>query len=206
MLIRDCKFTAIDFESAGASPGHTDVPVQIGLISWSVKKGLHDPYVSYLQTEQPITWGSQKVHGITTEDLKDAPSFLSLWPLLRERLGDSVVVAHSCGTEKRFLRTFPGHQFGPWVDTLHLIRVLDPDASSHKLGPACASHGIAARLARHVPGKKWHDALYDAAASALLLERFVETYELADSPLENLTHPDLTAYHKARRNRNFRHL
>lgn len=60
------------------------------------------------------------MHGITTEMLADAPSFPSLWPAIRSRLGDAVVVGHNPATERKFLRRFPGHGFGPWLDTLAL--------------------------------------------------------------------------------------
>jgi len=199
VLIKDCVFTGIDFESAGAERGQTDVPVQIGIASWSVEKGFHDPYVSYLYTEQSITWGAQRVHGITTEDLRDAPSFLSLWPLLKERLGSSILTAHACGTEKRFLRTFPGHSFGPWIDTLHISRAAFPTEKKHKLENASTYAGITAELDTYITDRTWHDALYDATASVLLVADYITRHNLADHPLEYLTHPDLSAYHRVRK-------
>lgn len=197
--IRDLTFTAIDFESAGAARGQTDVPVQIGLASWSVEKGFFDPWVSYLYTEQPITWGAQKVHGITSDDLADAPEFLSLWPYLRDRLEGHVMVAHSCGTEKKFLRAFPGSNFDPWVDTLHVSRVCWPESPSHRLGTIVDEAGLSDELSTLVPGKKWHDALYDAAASVMILAHYIEQYSLEGHSLDILTYPDLSRYRHAKR-------
>ena len=114
----ECIFTAIDFESAGAARGMTDSPVQVGLASWSADSGHRDAFVSYLATDQPVQWSARKVHGIGPEDLENAPPLLSLWPELKSRLAGAVVVAHGKGTEKRFLRAFPGHGFGPWIDTV----------------------------------------------------------------------------------------
>lgn len=192
--IADQTFTAIDFESAGALRGETDVPVQIGLASWSLEKGFHDPWVSYLYTDQPIQWGAQKVHGITTDDLADAPSFLSLWPYLRDRLAGHVMVAHACGTEKRFLRVFPGHEFGPWVDTLHISRACWPTIASHKLGAIADHAGLTPSLQQWITGKNWHDALYDAAASVKILAHYITENDLGARSLDLLTHPDLRAY------------
>lgn len=105
--VYQCRFTAIDFESAGAVRGKTDTPVQVGLASWSPESGHSHAFVSYLRTDQPIHWAAQKVHGITAGDLKNAPSLLTLWPELKKRLSGAIVVAHGKGTEKRFCVHFP---------------------------------------------------------------------------------------------------
>lgn len=198
-LIRHCQFTAIDFESAGAARGRTDSPVQVGLASWSTERGHNEPFVSYLHTDQPIQWSARKVHGIGPEHLADAPSLLSLWPELKARLADAAVVAHGKGTEKRFLRAFPGHGFGPWIDTLLLSRAVWPDLKDHSLGALCDCHGLTVRVKSLIPGKSWHDALFDAAASLVLLEHLVGTLSLADRPVEILLHPDTSAWHQSKR-------
>ena len=198
-LIRQCRFTAIDFESAGAARGMTDSPVQVGLASWSVEGGHADPFVSYLRTDQPVQWSARKVHGIGPEQLTDAPSLLTLWPDLKRRLSGAVVVAHGKGTEKRFLRAFPGHGFGPWIDTLLLARAAWPDLSDHSLGALGASHGLTDAAMALVPEKSWHDALFDSVASLLLLERLIDTLALADHPVEMLLHPDTSAWHRKKR-------
>ncbi len=197
--IRDSRFTAIDFESAGAARGKTDVPVQIGMASWSLEESHHDAYVSHLSTDQPIQWSAQKVHGITKEDLADAPSLLSLWPECKNRLKDAVVVAHGRGTEKRFLRAFPGHGFGPWVDTLQLARALWPELEDHSLGALCDKLDLTAAIQELVPDKNWHDALFDAIASLILLVHIIELHQLADQDVEWLEHPDTSAWHQKRR-------
>jgi DNA polymerase III subunit epsilon len=198
-LVRHCRFTAIDFESAGASRGMTDSPVQVGLASWSAGAGHGDAFVSYLFTDQPVQWSARKVHGIGPEHLADAPSLLSLWPDLKQRLAGAVVVAHGKGTEKRFLRAFPGHGFGPWIDTLLLARAAWPDLPDHSLGALCGSHGLTDAIRKLVPEKSWHDALFDAAASLVLLEHLIEKLSLADHPVECLFQPDTSAWHKTKR-------
>jgi DNA polymerase-3 subunit epsilon len=198
-LIRHCRFTAIDFESAGAARGMTDSPVQIGLASWSPEDGHGDAFVSYLFTNQPVQWSARKVHGIGPEHLAQAPSLLSLWPELKCRLAGAVVVAHGKGTEKRFLRAFPGHGFGPWIDTLLLARAVWPNLKDHSLGALCETHGLTARISLLIPGKSWHDALFDAVASLVLLAHLIEALSLADHPVESFLHPDTSAWHKTKR-------
>jgi DNA polymerase III subunit epsilon len=199
MLIRDAIFTAIDFESAGTSRGNTDAPIQIGLASWSVALEHHHPFTSYLHTSQPIHWSAQKVHGITPGHLTEAPTLLSLWPDLKSRLAGAVVVAHSKGTEKRFLRTFPGHGFGPWIDTLHLARAAWPELAGHSLGALCDSLELTETIRAIVPGKAWHDALFDSVASLAVLARIVALHDLSDQPVDVLLHPDTSRWHRSRR-------
>lgn len=197
MRIKDALFTAIDFESAGTAKGRTDAPVQIGLASWSTSLNLHEPYVSFLHCDQEITWSARKVHGITTEDLKEAPSLLSLWPVLKSRLGAGPVVAHGHGTEKRFLRTFPGHRFGPWVDTLQLARAAWPDLPSHSLGDLCQKLELN-EFSELAPDRNWHDALYDSLASLAILAHLVKEFDLSEAPLDFLIKPDTSTWHRLR--------
>ena len=198
-LIRHCRFTAIDFESAGATRGKSDSPVQLGMASWSAGDGHANPFVSYLHTDQPILWSAQKVHGITLSDLTDAPPLLTLWPELKSRLAEAVVVAHGKGTEKRFLRAFPGHGFGPWIDTLLLARAAWPELGDHSLGALCEAHHLTATVRALVALRSWHDALFDSVASLVLLAHVIATHSLIDQPLETLLHPDTSAWHRRRR-------
>jgi len=197
--ISEHTFAAIDFESAGAARGKTDVPVQIGLATWSFDNGHADHYVSYLRSDRPITWAAQKVHGISTETLADAPPLITLWPQVKERLSGRIVVAHGYGTEKRYLRAFPSHGFGPWVDTLLLSRAAWPSLPSHALGDLCEHFELTHQISQLVPEKTWHDALYDATASLVLLEHLVRAFNLTELGIEVLLHPDTRDWHRLRR-------
>ena len=196
-LVSETRFAAIDFESAGAARGRTDEAVQVGLAEWSLGSGAERPFVSFLRAEGEITWAAGRVHGITRDDLKDAPPLVALWPRLKAALGGAAVVAHGHGTEKRFLRAFPGHGFGPWVDTLGLARAAWPGLKSHALGDVCAELGVGG-FGGLAPGRSWHDALFDALASLALLERVVRDFALADAPLEFLLRPDLSEWRRLR--------
>lgn len=197
--LRQCRFTAIDFESAGAARGKTDSPVQVGLAGWSVDGGHGETFVSYLHTTAPIQWSAQKVHGIGPEQLADAPTLLSIWPVLKQRLAGAVVVAHGKGTEKRFLRAFPGHGFGPWIDTLLMARAAWPGLPDHSLGALCDTLGLTDSIRELVPSKSWHDALFDAVASLALLDRLAHELGMLDLPIECLVQPDTSAWHQSRR-------
>lgn len=179
-------FAAIDFESAGAAPGETDQPVQIGIMRVEGLFSSPHPWVSYLSVSRPVRWAASKVHGITTEMLNDAPSLLSLWPQVHEMLGNAVIVGHNFSTERRFLRIFPGHGFSPWLDTLVLARNVLPDLKDYSLGAVAAKLNIEEELQQCVPGKHWHDALYDAAGSLFVLRRIVSCLNLQEASLATL--------------------
>lgn len=197
--ISDTAFAAIDFESAGTSRGQTDVPIQIGIALWSPGEGFGETYCSYLHTDRPVTWSARRVHGITTRDLAGAPTLLSLWPELKRLLAGRAIVAHGHGTEKRFLRAFPGHPFGPWIDTLLLSRAAWPQLDEHSLGSICDQLGLSPRVEEMAPEGRWHDALFDSLASLAILEHLVANHDLAGRSLDLLLHPDLSAYQRRRR-------
>ena len=111
----------------------------------------------------------------------------------------SLVPLSGKGTEKRFLRAFPGHGFGPWIDTLLLARAAWPELAGHSLGALCEAHGLTASIRALVALRSWHDALFDAVASLVLLDHLIQTHALLDEPLETLLNPDTSVWHARRR-------
>ena len=200
MLVREVEFAAIDFESAGVGRGQTDVPIQIGM---ATLRGvvILDSFRSYLHSDRPVAWSARRVHGIEDADLVGAPTLQALWPELKSRLANRWVVSHAAGTEKRFLRTFPGHGFGPWVDTLTLFRAAMPETGSHSLSALAAACGCEAECRALVPDFRWHDALCDAIASLVLLRWLIARCDLAGAPAETLLNPDRTRYYALRASR-----
>jgi DNA polymerase-3 subunit epsilon len=200
MLVRDVEFAAIDFESAGVARGQTDVPIQIGMATLHGEI-IDDPFRSYLQCDRPVAWSARKIHGIEDADLADAPTLLALWPELKSRFATRWIVSHGAGTEKRFLRAFPGHGFGPWVDTLTLFHAALPETDSHSLSALAVSCGVEAECHALVPDFRWHDALCDAVASLVLLRWLIARCELADAPADTLLNPDRARYYALRSSR-----
>lgn len=188
--LQDLSWAAIDFESAGTAPGETDCPVQIGIVR---VEGLFSEaprlFSSYIACSRPVRWSAARVHGITTEMLHDAPAYASLWPQIRELLRGAVVLGHNPATEKRFLRSFPGHGFGPWVDTLALARQAAPELPEHSLSCVCEALGIAdtvTALVNDAAHARWHDALFDAAGSLQLLRTLVSALSMHRATLQDI--------------------
>jgi DNA polymerase-3 subunit epsilon len=186
-LISEIPFAALDFESAGERANEAGVPVQIGIAAMEELAPRSDSfYRSYLKAERPVTWSAQQIHGITGDDLKDAPDLLSLWPEIKGRLGGRWIVAHGSGTEKRFLRAFPMHGFGPWVDTLTLSRKILPGRPSYSLSDLAIGLGLEGEIRAQLTDFRWHEALSDAVASLILLKKLIELSGIADHPAEVL--------------------
>jgi DNA polymerase III subunit epsilon len=202
MTVGQVEFTAIDFESAGTRPGGTDHPIQVGV---AVMSGLNirvdAGFVSYISSSEPVTWKARRVHGISDEDLAGAPGMHELWPRLRDLLANRWVVAHGAATEKRFLRAYPFHGFGPWVDTLKLARALDPGQASHALGELVEGYGLLDEMRDMVPGFRWHDAHSDALASLVLLRFLILTHDLVGMEASVLVNPDDSAFHRYKSSR-----
>jgi DNA polymerase III subunit epsilon len=145
---------------------------------------------TYVKPCAVVAWTAARVHGITPAVVADAPAFADLWPTFRAMLGGRVVVAHAAATERRHLRAFPFHGFGPWVDSLAVARAAWPAASSHKLG-SLAAGGDGDDWRAHAPGLGWHDALFDSLAALAVLRRAVGEWQAWDWPAGDLANPRL---------------
>lgn len=180
-------FAAIDFESAGAAPGETDQPVQVGIVR--IERLFSEEirtFTSYISCDRPVRWSAARVHGISSDMLADAPAFTSLWPQLKELLSGCVVVGHNPSTEIRFLKAFPGHGFTPWLDTLALARQAMPTLTDHSLSSVCNALRITPEVERMIPGKRWHDALFDAAGSLTALRAIVLGLDMGQTTLSQI--------------------
>ena len=178
-------FAAIDFESAGAARGETDQPVQIGIAACSRLEDEPELWTSYIAVEKPVLWSASQVHGITTEMLADAPSFPSLWPEIRSRLGQAVVVGHNPATERKVQAA--GYQAGVYINRQQgyyhydLSRLAD-----YSLSSLCGALGLTCSVEALLPARRWHDALYDALASLLIVRFLVKELNLSGQPLDVL--------------------
>lgn len=190
---------ALDFESIPLADGPGDAPVQIGLIGGTPTS--IDPasaWSSYLNPGRPLS--PRKGQRLAPE-IATAPSLLSLWPQVRDSLRGRWLVAHGIGTEKRFLRTFPGHGLGPWIDTLRWSRAAYPNLPSHALGDLCQTLGLEPHLRSLNLGLDWHEALFDATAALLLLQHLLGLLPPGPISTELLHAPRLEAYFAHRQTR-----
>lgn len=96
------NFTAIDFETANGSPAS---PCAVGLSK--VRDGrVVDELALLFRPPWPHDWfatGNIQVHGITPEQVADAPDFVDALPELLLFLEDDTLVAHNAGFDMKVL-------------------------------------------------------------------------------------------------------
>jgi DNA polymerase III subunit epsilon len=189
MKARDAILTVLDFESTGAVRGHPDDPWQVGMVEMRGGRVTGRHHESYLRVAagRPFNPYAPGRHAELRDVLAGAPAMPELWPLWRPWIEGRPLAAHNIGTERKFLRrAAPMHELGPWIDTLRLARRVRPDLGDHSLATVAAALGIVERTRECCPGRDWHDALFDAFASALVLEHCLALPGWEDVSLEAL--------------------
>ncbi len=169
-------FTVIDFETTGSVADWPVEPWQIGMVEVGGGRLTGRRFDSLLRVapDRPFNPHAPGRHGRLRHELSEAPSLPELWPQLTPWLLGRPLVAHNIGTERGLLqRVAPLHRPGPWVDTLRLARHCYPLLASAALEDLTAELGLRPALRAALPGREPHDALYDAAACALLLLHFL---------------------------------
>lgn len=142
------EFTALDFETTGYENGSANDPWQLGVA-----------VVRDLEIVETREWF------FGTPLTPDAEPLMAQWASFSPYLAARRLVAHNIATERTILtRTAPLTKWGPWTDTLKVAKARYPKLPSYALGDLCAAFGLVPQM----PGRTWHDALYDAVACARL--------------------------------------
>ena len=176
MKARDAILTALDFESTGSAGAHPDEPWQVGMVEIREGRVTGKCHESWLRVAagRPFNPYAPGRHAELRGILAEAPEVAGEWPRWRPWLEGRPLVAHNASTEKKFLkRAAPLHAFGPWIDTLRLARHAWPGLAGHALSEVSEAVGVVGRVRELCPGRDWHDALFDAFACALVVERLL---------------------------------
>lgn len=173
---REACLAAIDFETTGSVAGYAVEPWQVGIVR--LRAGRICPqecFESLLRVgDRPFNPRAPGRHAQLRTQLAEALPAASQWPDLAAWVTGVPLVAHNAGTERGVLsRLAPLHRFGPWIDTLALVRRTYPGLASSALPDVTEALGLAPRVRALCPERGAHDALYDAFACAALLEHFL---------------------------------
>lgn len=167
-------FLALDFETATSQ---ADSPCELGIAI--VRGGVVREVRNWLIKPPQWPWFSRyniAVHGITPQDVADAPRWQHIWDEVAGLLHGNVVVAHNAAFDMGVLRsTLASHRLPyPTFDyfcSVSMSRRVWPGQRSYGLGPMCAFHGIPLRH---------HRAGNDAHATAELVLRAVDRKPVFD--------------------------
>jgi len=177
MLAIEAQFTVLDFECTGSVEGYPNEPWQVALV---MVQGGHvqvaGRFSSLLRVgARPFNPYAPGRHALVRDQLAAAPRLLDLWVQMSPWLLGRPLVAHHAAIERSLLgEAFPLHEFGPWIDTLELARIAYPGVVSHRLEDLTEAVGVGDRVRSLCPGLAPHDALYDATASAVVLEHLLD--------------------------------
>lgn len=128
-----------DTETTGLSPSRGDRIVEIGAIEMVNGKATGEKFHVYINPERSIPKRASDVHGITDEDVKDAPKFAEIADDFLKFVGDSPLVAHNANFDMRFINAeLEGAGHAPIgndrkIDTLRIARQVLPDLENHSL-------------------------------------------------------------------------
>ncbi len=145
-----------------------------------------------------------KVHGLTADGLQSQDYFASEWERFAGLRATGPLAAHFASVENGLLRKVwpyprevpdfarPGKtstEWGPWIDTGRLYPQFFPQLGSVRLEDLVVRQGLSADLEKtsrtHCPParRRYHAALYDALAGALLLRALLKRPESADATI-----------------------
>jgi DNA polymerase-3 subunit epsilon len=144
------------------------------------------------------------IHGLVAEGLVTEAYFAAEWDRFAALRASGPLAAHFAPAENSLLRKVwpypnqvpdfarPGKmatEWGPWIDTGSLYPQCFPQLGSLRLEDLVARHGLQAELEAvakkycPVERRRYHAALYDALAGALLLLALLRRPELKDATI-----------------------
>ena len=162
----------------------------------------------------PVPAIDTQCHGLGAKDLKGLPPFESEWDHWIALRRTGLLAAHNATVESGLLRStwsrpsavpaFVGEEvsvaeWGPWIDTCRLARAWAPTLGDFRLSSLVAVLRLAPRLealaAEHCPPnrRRYHCALYDALAAALVLRAICGLEGRSSAPLSQLVRDSVSA-------------
>lgn len=163
---QDQVYAIVDIEATGGSIGADERIIQIAIILMKNNEVI-TTFDSYVNPGRSIPRNITKLTGIRNKDVRTAPYFEEIAPIVIRLLDDAIFVAHNVGFDYRFLNEqLHLHDFErldiPAIDTVELTQILYPTLDSYQL------EEIASFLGHDL--LEAHDALADAEATVHIFE------------------------------------
>lgn len=160
----------LDTETTGLDPKRGDRLIEIGCIEVFNRTPTGREFHCFINPERDVPAEAQKVHGISTDFLKDKPLFDKVANAFLNFIGDDTLVIHNAQFDIGFLNFeleragYPALMMDRVVDTLAIARRKHP-AGPNNLDALCKRYGI------DNSKRTKHGALVD---SLLLAEVYIE--------------------------------
>lgn len=184
------RYAVLDLETTGPSYRNGDRIIQVGIVIW--EQGQHiDTYDTLIKPKTDIPTHITDLTGITPNDVKDAPQFSDVANTIWGKLQNTVIVAHNIQFDYGFINhAFQAEGFPSLnqdaIDTVELIRVLYPRATSYKLQEFAE--------AMNIPLDHAHSAIDDAMATMHVLELAIAKVQQLSKQTFKKIQPFLSAF------------
>lgn len=133
-----------------------------------------------------------QIHGITDEDVADAPDFEDIAGDVLEILEGAAILGHNVRVDLDALtRPLPDWRPPHAYDTMRLARIRNPGLKSYALTKIAAALALEAEAAA-ISGSSAHSAPYDAVMAVLLMQRLFDGVA-ADERASLLARSDILA-------------
>lgn len=160
----------LDTETTGFDPGSGDRIVEIGCVELFNHLATGKTYHQYVNPQRDMPEDAFKVHGISSDFLRDKPVFAKIGQAFLDFVGDAKLVIHNASFDMKFLNAELGWMGLPHlpmdqaIDTLLIARKRFP-GSPASLDALCRRFGI------DTSARTLHGALLD---SEILAEVYLE--------------------------------
>lgn len=174
------RYAVVDVEGNGQQPPDL---VELAIVP-IIDGTIGEPASWLVKPDRPIKCFAARIHGITSADVADAPSFEAVAGEVRTHLDVPAVVAHNAHVDIGVLkRHLPRWDVPEVFDTLKLAKRLLPDQPGYRLGMLVQVLSLAEGLPDDLTP---HRAAYDALVTARLLVRLATMNEGHPLTLEAL--------------------
>lgn len=163
---RFTNYCVLDLETTGLDPFTCDI-IEIAMIR--VREGeIVDRFESLVYTPLEISEHVTYLTGLSQEEIKEAPDFITLLPTIKDFLGADPIVGHNIGFDIQFLlqKGLPLDENPAW-DTYILSNIVYPQLPSHSLETNTKYFGIS--------HEDSHRAMADVLASHELWNILIHT-------------------------------
>ena len=149
-------FITIDFETAMYSP---DSAIAIGLVKYRNYRPVESYYSLIRPPKLYVRPDFTAIHGLTVDDVKDAPNFKHIWESeVKEFIGTTILAAHNAAFDMGALRAVLGYYELP----IPKVQYFCSCRLSKKVWPVYKSHSLSNLAAQHNIIYDAHNALADA--------------------------------------------
>ena len=161
------NFISIDFETGMYKQ---ESACSIGLVKYQDGKETDSFYSLIKPPELYIRPDFTEIHGLTVEDVKDAPSFAELWAIINAFISDYPLAAHNAEFDMGVLRSVLD-----WYNIpVPAFRYFCTADLSRRIWPEIESHALTALAENFNIIYKAHNALDDARTCGKLVQMAAE--------------------------------